>query len=223
MSMTPYNGDINQSLKWLQNLAPGIQGIIQRKANWYGLYHKQFWSGWFSSVFDLRTANPFGLMVWCIILGVPSAPFGLYPTGNGWGFGPLRQNFIFSDTVPTLPDPNLIGGNFYGGGNSEILNLDEVRWALQLRYVTLVCGGNVKFINRMLRYIFNKDLPWSGNRYFYVADVTNTTAPTAAQRIVELRVGPGMGLSTQLINVLNDPTMGVTPSVCGAKTTVVQE
>lgn len=224
MTMKPFNGDITQALKWLQNKAPGIQSIVAQKSAWYKTNLDQFWTGWEASVFNINTASPFGLMVWCIILGVPSASFGLYPASNGWGYGKLRENFIHPTGNPAIADPNLVGGNFYGGGNSEILNMDEVRWALKLRYIALVSNGGVQYINRMLRYIFNADAAWdvAGGRYFYLADVT-CEVPTAADHLVEYRIGPNMGFSPQFINVLNDRKMGIVPNVCGSKITVIQE
>ncbi|WP_231668322.1 DUF2612 domain-containing protein [Ralstonia solanacearum] len=35
--------------------------------------HTAFWENWIRDVFDLRTANDFGLSVWSEILGVPLA------------------------------------------------------------------------------------------------------------------------------------------------------
>lgn len=225
MSMTPFNGDITQALKWLQNQAPGIQSIIQKKAAWYDQYNKQFWADWERNVFDLRQANAFGLMVWCIILGVPSGGFGLYPTSAAWAFGKDRQNFVYSGANPSLPDPNLVGGNFYGGGSAEILNLDEIRKTLQLRYVALVNNGSVAFINRMLRYIFNGDEPWDfpNGRYFYLTDCTGTYGAILPPFQMEYRIGPAMNLSPQLINLFNDPSIGIMPSSAGSKVTVIQE
>jgi len=185
MTMIPFNGDIMQALKWQQNKAPGIISILQKKKAWYDQYHKQFWTDWEHNVFDLRTANPFGLMVWCIILGVPAGGFGLYPAAFAWAYGPERQNFVYSGADPALPDKNLIGGNFYGGGSAEILDLDEIRRTLQLRYVALVNNGSVAYINWMLRYIFNDGEPWDfpNGRYFYLADLTLDAAQVVVDGI----------------------------------------
>lgn len=93
MSMTPYNGDLTRSLKWLHNKAPNIQSLVTQKANWYGKYNDQFWENWRTNVYDLRTANAFGLAVWCIILGLPLSAFNFEPITNAWAFGASRGNF----------------------------------------------------------------------------------------------------------------------------------
>lgn len=181
MSLTPYNGDIKQCLKWLQNNAPQLQQLIQSKSDWYQQYHSKFWSDWESNIFDLRTCNAFGLMIWCIILNVPSDLFGLFPLNLSFAFGNQRQNFTaVGDPNAPVTNPNVPGGNFYGGGNTTILDLTEVRWALQLRYVALVSDGRLSFINEMLNFIFNDAQPWDfpNKKYFYVAD--SSVAPGAA-------------------------------------------
>lgn len=228
MSVTPFNGDISQSLKWLQNKAPQIQTLVQSKKDWYRIYHDQFWADWDADVFDIRTAKPFGLMIWCIILGVPSGSLGLHLIIQGWAFGKNRQNFVYSGIDPSLPDPNTVGGNFYGGGSSEITILSEIRKILQLRYVALTSGGNIKYINYMLRYIFNLDAPWDfpNGVYFHVVDCTIdaaavTTVPPAFK--MEFRIGPNMGLSAQFINFVNNPANGILPSVAGCLSIAIQE
>ncbi|UVN14295.1 hypothetical protein FBPa21_0035 [Pseudomonas phage vB_PaeM_FBPa21] len=179
MTLPAYNSDIQQALKWLHNQAPGITGLIQRKAQWYDRFSRQFWANWERDVFHLKTANPFGLMVWCIILGTPSKGFGLYPKNSSWAFGRLRQNFIYSGAQVPPPADASPGGNFYGGGNAEILNLDEIRKVLQLRYVALISNGSIAYINRMLKYIFNDDEPWdeATGLYFYLMDSTGENGP----------------------------------------------
>lgn len=228
MTMIPFNGDISQSLKWLQNNAPGIQALIQKKKDWYATYHDKFWSDWQANVFDLRTASPFGLMIWAIILGVPTGNLGLQFAVASWAYGPLRQNFVYSGTDATLENPNLLGGNFYGGGTTEITILSEIRKILQLRYVALVSNGNLPFINYMLNMIFNDGQPWdeSTGLYFYVVDCT--ADPASFDNVpgpfrIEYRIGNGMGLSTQLINFLNDPANGILPSMAGSLSIAIQE
>lgn len=229
MSMTPFNGDLTQSLKWEQNNASAIQSLVAQKAAWYTKYNTTFWTNWEQQVFDLRTATPFGLMVWCVILGVPSQLFGLFPNSNAWAYGEDRQNFVYGGGALPATDRNLVGGNFAGGGNTTVVDLDDVRHALQLRYVSLVSNGRLSFINQMLRYIFNDNQPWDfpGKRYFYVADKTiqaaTGIAAITADHYMEYRVGANMGLSSQFVNLLNSAQYGITPSCAGTKYLVVQE
>jgi Protein of unknown function (DUF2612) len=230
MTMTPFNGDMKQALKWMHNNAPNIQLMVDKKSDWYSQYHTTFWSDWEKNVFNLQTANTFGLMIWCIILNVPASLFGLYPLNVSWAYGPNRENFIESGMNSPV-NPNTVGGNFYGGGDSTIINLTEVRWALQLRYVALVADGRLSFINEMLKYIFNSDQPWNfpGKRYFYVTDITAPTqtltpsAPVSRPMYMEYRIGSGLPISGQFLNLMNSPQYGITPSVAGVAYHVIQE
>lgn len=92
--MTPYNTDLTRALKWMHNNAPKLQSIIQQKADWYSKYNKAFWNNWEQNVFDIRTANAFGLVVWCIILGIPLDLFDFSPITNAFAFGAQRGNYL---------------------------------------------------------------------------------------------------------------------------------
>jgi hypothetical protein len=94
MTMTPYNGDLTRALKWQQNNAPNIQSIVQQKANWYAKYQAGFWTNWQANIFDLATANSFGLVVWCIILGIPLDLFNFSPVTNAFAYGAQRGNYL---------------------------------------------------------------------------------------------------------------------------------
>jgi len=226
--MIPFNGDITQALKWMQNNAPGIQGVISKKKDWYTQFHTQFWTDWEANVFNINTANPFGLMVWCIILGVPSGNLGLRGGSASWAYGANRQNYVYSHTNPTLPNPNTVGGNFYGGGVAELLNFSEITKILKLRYVALVSNGNLQYINYMLRYIFNDGKPWNfaAGNYFIVVDCTSdpaTTSNVPGPFRIEYRIGPGMGLSPQFLNFINLSTNGILPCMVGSLSIAIQE
>src|ERR1700730_2318587 len=106
MTMQAYDGDLTQALKWLQNEAPNLQSLVNQKAAWYSQFHESFWANWQVNVFNLQTANSFGLMVWCIILGVPSQLFGLYPVDASFAYGALRQNYKYSGVGYAITDPN---------------------------------------------------------------------------------------------------------------------
>lgn len=210
MTMTPFNGDLEQSLKWMQNNAPNIQSLVKQKAAWFNTYHTQFWTQWEENVFNINTANNFGLMVWCIILGVPSSSFGFYQTQDVWGFGKNRQNFIYEavDGQAAPANPNEVGGNFYGGTGTELSNPDEIRKALKLRYVALVSNGSIAFINQMMKLIFNDDADWdyAGKNYMYIADCTfNSPSPSSVEVFLDGWQGTSALLtSTSHTNLLTE-------------------
>lgn len=185
--MERYNTDLEQSLKWMQNEAPNIQQLVRLKKEWYASYHENFWASWERDVFNIDTANSFGLIVWCIILGVPTSLFQFDPPTEAWAFGPNRQNFISAST-PAPANPNKMGGNFVNIGGA-LTSLEDFRKLLKLRYVTLVCNGNMTFINKMLNYIFNKGKPWdfSKKNYAYVIDSSAYSAPLDIRNITEDR------------------------------------
>jgi hypothetical protein len=232
MSLTPYNTNIMQALKWQHNNAPNITALIQQKSDWYETFNDLFWTNWEQNVFDLRSATPFGILIWCVILGVPSQLFGLFGNNAGWAYGNLRKNYIYSGgVVPPPAGVNVLGGNFAAGGNTTILNLQEARWALQLRYASLVSNGTLKFVNFMLNLIFNAGQPWNyaAGKYFYVADSTVdatagdapiTIAPITGAFNIKYVIGHNMGFSAQFVNLLNSPQYGIAPQFAGSKYTV---
>jgi hypothetical protein len=221
MALTPYNTSLLQALKWQQNNAPNITALVTQKNNWYLNYQWSFWQNWFTNVFNLATANSFGILIWCIILGVPTQLFGLDSTTYAWAYGNQRQNYINSQT-PAPPDANLIGGNFAAGGQTTILNLQEARWILQLRYASLVGNGRIAYVNKMLNWIFNGGKPWNfaAGQYFYVTDCTSAINPTAPM-VVTYHIGPAMGFSAQFVNLLNALQYGILPQFAGMQVSAV--
>jgi len=77
---------------------------------------------WYTNVFNLQTANDFGLAVWSQILSLPL--FGKYkpdpPDKPIWGFGTNNQNFGH--------------GNFTFNSGGINLTTEEKRLVLKLRY-----------------------------------------------------------------------------------------
>lgn len=140
-----FSVDLLQSLLWQYNSATNLQGILQGKQNWRNANQSDFWTNWIRDVFDLRTANEFGLRVWAIILDMPlflnsTPPVATKPT---WGFGSFRKNFgrgNFSSTT----------------GSSAYLPVEAKRLALQMRYFKCVTSGCIPEINRELAFLFGK-------------------------------------------------------------------
>lgn len=138
-----YSVDLLRALLWQYNDAKNLQGLLNAKAIWYLNNQTDFWENWYVDVFNLATANQFGLIVWGYILGfslyVNTLPYSDQPT---WGFA--------SDDV------NFDNGNFNDtGGSSTLLPLPIQRIALQLRYFQLTSSGTVPEINRMLKFVFS--------------------------------------------------------------------
>lgn len=136
--------NVLQALLWQYNEALRLQGLLETKQEWYTQNQAQFWDDWYRDVFDLRTANIFGLSVWAIILGQPIIFNNVAdPTKIAWGFD--------SDVY----HKNFTRGNFAQlDGYTYVLSAAGAQSLVQLRYFQLTSSGTVPEINRMLKYVF---------------------------------------------------------------------
>lgn len=143
-----YATDLLEALLWQYNDATRLQSLLQSKAAWYAANHSSFWSDWLRDVFDLSTANDFGLCVWAIILGLPLAALPSDdPNKPIWGFG-ADVTYDYSG------HENFNNGNFPNTNNVPFLGLEDKRKALQLRYFQLVTNGSVTEANQIVQYVF---------------------------------------------------------------------
>lgn len=143
-----YNIDIFQVLIWQYENSTNIQQLIINKNIWTALYGTLFWESWYVDVFNLATANLFGLTVWSIILNMPLfVPVGEAPVDPPiWGFNELP--------FPTVNENLNFGhGNLAGALVVPTLTEEEQRIALQLRYYQLVSRGAVTEVNQFLNYL----------------------------------------------------------------------
>lgn len=152
-----YTVDVLQSILWQYDAAEKIQTLIQKKQDWYDAQHTQFWEQWYTNVFDLSTAVAFGLSVWSIILGVP------YFIQIGEDPGPI---FGFNE-VPLINDNmNFGNGNFSPLSGQIILNVEDQRLLLQVRYYQLISRGSRTQTNEFLNTLFNNpDGPYQGGAW----------------------------------------------------------
>ena len=135
-----YSIDVLQSLSWRYENSVNLRAIIQNKQNFLDLNNQGFWDDWFNDVFNLATANDFGLSVWAIILDLPVFVFPANPE-FAWGFGSFRNRF---------------GNHNFGGASATVVPLttDQLRLALQIRFFQLHSGGSVLQINEFLQSLF---------------------------------------------------------------------
>lgn len=139
-----FSVDLLRALLWQYNDAVNLQSILRQKSEWYTEKHTAYWTDWTRDVFNLRTANDFGLSVWAIILNMPLT-FGIPGTGDRpvFGFDPVGLNFN--------------NGNF-GRDSAGVASLttEQRRLVLRLRYYQLVTDGTVPHVNRVLKDVFGQ-------------------------------------------------------------------
>lgn len=163
-----YSVDILQTLLWQFNEAENLEGLLTLKQEWYNENQSEFWESWVRDVFDLRTANDFGLSVWSIILDVPL--YGDNPaSGSGFpafGFGSLNNNFG--------------NGNFATlGGTFNQLSTEQRRLLLRLRYYQLVSSGSIPEINEFLSFLFGRGVVYALDGLDMTITYVFTQAPTS--------------------------------------------
>lgn len=153
-----YSVDLLRAILWQYNSATKLQSLLQSKQSWYDTNQTQFWEDWYTDVFNLATANDFGLSVWSIILNQP-----IY-INNAQG-APNNQTFGIG-----VNNQNLTNGNLQGNSSAVFyFSTPIARLLLQLRYFQLTSSGTVPEINRMLKYLF------SGYGLVYLVDDLDMT------------------------------------------------
>ncbi len=143
-----FSVDLLQALLWQYDNANNLRGLLERKQAWYDENHTKFWENWIKDVFDLRTANEFGLLVWAALLGVPLS-VTVEPTQSGspvFGFGAANKNFGH--------------GSFGSKSSSTVkLTIEQKRIVLRLRYFQLVSRGTIPEINQFMKVLLDDQGP----------------------------------------------------------------
>jgi hypothetical protein len=85
--------DTLKALLWQYNEAKSLQELVKRKDAWTRKRQSEFWRNWLRDVFDIRTANDFGLMVWAIILDYRTFIELPGTVKENFGFGAFNLNF----------------------------------------------------------------------------------------------------------------------------------
>lgn len=135
--------DLKKSIDWQRGSAEKVIKLIDLKQKWYEDNHCSFWNNWVVDVFDLRTANEFGLSVWSIILDVPI--FGEQrksrPDYPALYFGQFRSNFYQSNFAKNASE-------------IERLSIEQKRIILQLKAFILNTNSSTYEINKKLADLF---------------------------------------------------------------------
>jgi hypothetical protein len=137
-----FSVNLLESLLWQYNDAETLQSLLDQKQSWFNENYTDFWNNWYNDVFNLATANEFGLTVWSKILDVSfSLPPQAVRNDNVFGYGDFYNNFFESNFSPT-------------GGDDTSLTTEQKRSVLQLTYFKYVSRGTVPDINKTLTSFF---------------------------------------------------------------------
>lgn len=131
-----------KALLWQHDNAPALRSLIESKQDWYNINQDSFWESWYRDIFNIDTANDFGLAVWGRILNVG---LGLQVDSTigipHFGFGIHHRNFN--------------NGNFArASSGDQALTTEQKRLIIRLRYYQLVSTGTVTDINEAMARIF---------------------------------------------------------------------
>lgn len=169
-----FSVDLLKVILWHYNDAEKLQSLLQQKQDWYTTNQTEFWQNWYKDVFDLRTANDFGLSVWAIILEVPLIAQISPSDENQPAFG-FEENY-----------QNFENGNFVSKTTTTInLTTAQKRMILQLRYFQLVSNGTVPEINQFLKTLFGDAYVLDTYDMNYAIYVFNTEVDSNIQFILE--------------------------------------
>lgn len=138
-----YSVDLLRAILWQYNDAERLQALLDAKQSWYNDNQTAFWTDWYRDVFNLQTANDFGLSVWAIILDIPIV-VTVEPSDPGkptWGYGQYHKNYN--------------NGNFSRRTPGAVhLTTEQSRTVLRMRYFQLTSRGTVPEINAFLDILF---------------------------------------------------------------------
>ena len=136
-----YSVDVLSAMLWQYNQAPNLLSLMEQKQAWYDENQTAFWTSWYDNVFNLDTADQFGLTIWAIILDIPIVVVVEPPsTTVGFGWGPYHRNFTH--------------GNFRAVAGSQQLTVEQSRTVLKMRYYQITSRGTVPEINEFMARLF---------------------------------------------------------------------
>lgn len=133
--------DLSSAIDWQRGSASKLNKLIDLKESWYSVNHCDFWNDWVVDVFDLRTANDFGLSVWSVILDLPlfDQTQKSRPDYPAIYFGSFKKNFFNSN---------------FGRNSPDLLSTSQKRIMLQLKAFIMHMRSSTYEINEKMTELF---------------------------------------------------------------------
>lgn len=131
------------AILWQYEDAEKLKAIISAKQAWVNDNQRDFWSSWYADVFNIDTANAFGLSVWARILDAP-LKITVSPQTKKvpFGFGSFNKNFN--------------RGNFgIDSDQSQGLSIEQQRLVIRFRYFQITTTCSIPEVNSFLKDMFS--------------------------------------------------------------------
>lgn len=142
-----FHVNLMRTVLWQYENAPKLKSLVQSEQDWANENVTEFWQNWFRDVFNLKTANDFGLIVWSIILDIPLIINRPRRVGGVFGFGSNHKNFG--------------NGNFGRARSRDIeVTTEQARKILLLRWFQLTSRPTVPNINKALEIVFGEGIAY---------------------------------------------------------------
>lgn len=146
--------DLTQAILWQYNNADNLVSIVNYMQSLYDEANVEFWQKWYDDVYNVETANDFGLEVWARILNLDAGiSFEPQPDKMAFGFSRERKNF------QTESNFGARDGGYVG------FTTEQKRLLIKARIFELTQSPTLSNINRWL-----KENLWKGDSKVYVAD-----------------------------------------------------
>lgn len=153
-----FHSDLLKAILWQYEDAENLKKIASFKASHFEKSMVSFWQNWYRDVFNIDTANDFGLSIWSRILDVPLG-IDIPPSDKnkvGFGFGKKKANFK---------------ANFRRNADYTLsLTVDQKRMLVRMRYFNLTQSPTVTNINAFLKRFF-----WRNDSKVFVLDPLDMT------------------------------------------------
>ncbi len=133
-----------QAILWQYEDAEKLLSLARAKQDWVNQHQSEFWENWYRDVFNIDTANDFGLSVWGRILNIRlNTEDGRPLTGDIFGFGDFYANY---------------DNGYYHDGVLErgSLSTAQKRLVIRLRYFQLTTRATIPEINKFMAKLFEE-------------------------------------------------------------------
>lgn len=146
--MTLFSSDFSDVILWQYDRATNLKNLMANKQEFYDDNVDDFFSNWYNNVFNIDTANHFGLIIWALILGCTEYVELTSKIGQkAFGYGQYHKNFHES--------------NFALSNYIYSLPTESLRKVVKAQMYNFNSNGSLYDINKVLNAIYPENQPYA--------------------------------------------------------------